>query len=126
MARRSQAVLGPLELEVMGVVWERGEVTVSEVLSRLRPRRKLHHNTIMTVMKRLAGKGFLEQYAGGGRAYGYRPRVSREEISRQYLELVRKRFFGGSIQRTIAAFVGSQRLSAAQVARVKRVIEELP
>lgn len=126
MAKPNAPLLGPLELEVMAVVWERGDVAVADVVEQLRPARRLHHNTVMTVMKRLAAKDLLEQYARDGRTHGYRPRVTREEVSRHYLDLVRKQFFGGSLRRTIAAFVGTERMGAATLTRLRKLLAEIP
>lgn len=63
-ARRRQAlaeVLGPLEADVMTIIWERGEVTVRDVHLELRDKRRIAYTTVMTTMTRLADKGFLKR-----------------------------------------------------------------
>jgi predicted transcriptional regulator len=111
----------------MQVVWELGDVTVADVVERSRPAR--HHNTIMTTMARLARKGFLTHYARDGRTYGYRPKVTREEVSRRYMELVAEQFFGGSVAATIAGFLGvasdGKTLSAKDAALLRRLAQKL-
>lgn len=54
---RSQ--LGPLEAEIMDVVWELGECSVREVKSRLP--QDLAYTTVMTTLVRLFAKGFLQR-----------------------------------------------------------------
>ena len=112
--------LGELELEVMKTVWGRSEVAVADVVEALRPR-KLHYNTVMTVMNRLARKGFLRRQARG-RAYAYQASVSREEVSRAYLGQVTRHFFGGSVSRTVAALLGSERPSAKGSVRLRELL----
>lgn len=51
--------LGPLEAEVMRLVWEKGEVQVEEVHQALLWDRKIAYTTVMTVMSRLSTKGVL-------------------------------------------------------------------
>lgn len=54
-------VLGPLENEIMEVVWEIGDVTVRDVHSSLEARRPIAYTTVMTTLGRLADKGFLRR-----------------------------------------------------------------
>jgi predicted transcriptional regulator len=54
-------VLGPLENEIMEVVWETGVVTVRDVHSTLEARRPIAYTTVMTTLGRLADKGFLRR-----------------------------------------------------------------
>lgn len=122
---RKLALLGPLELEVMKVVWELEDVAVSDVVARVQSPRKLHHNTVMTVMKRLADKGFLEQYSRDGRSNGYRPGVSREAVGQQYVDLVREQFFRGSTGDTIAAFLGKDKVTPKQLAKLQKLLGEV-
>lgn len=69
------AGLGPLEAEVMDLLWRaEGPVPVREVAAALNARRDgpLAYTTVMTVMSRLAGKGLLRR-SRSGRAYVYSP-----------------------------------------------------
>jgi predicted transcriptional regulator len=55
--------LGELEVEIMRVMWPRGEATVREVLEALNASRarQVAYTTVMTVMGRLAEKGLLRR-----------------------------------------------------------------
>lgn len=72
------ANLGPLEAQVMNVVWARGPMTVREVAGELEPITDSAYTTVMTLMSRLADKGLLSRKARG-RAFVYTPRVTREQ-----------------------------------------------
>jgi predicted transcriptional regulator len=74
--------LGELERTVMEVLWARvdagqGAATAREVGRALADDRDLAHTTVMTVLDRLAKKGFLQRERDG-RAWRYRPVASRE------------------------------------------------
>ncbi|HEX6969453.1 MAG TPA: BlaI/MecI/CopY family transcriptional regulator [Micromonosporaceae bacterium] len=70
--------LGPLESEVMNVLWDAAApLTVRETLDTL-DGRDLAYTTVMTVLDNLHRKGWVERKLDG-RAYRYRPRHSREE-----------------------------------------------
>jgi predicted transcriptional regulator len=75
MGRRKRgSVLGPLESEVMEVLWRANEaVPVRAVLAALNRRREspLAYTTVMTVLSRLAERGVARREADG-RGYAYR------------------------------------------------------
>jgi predicted transcriptional regulator len=69
--------LGELERAIMEVLWDTSEpLTVREVSNGL-PERNLAHTTVMTVLDRLAKKGFVRRNRDG-RAWRYRPAATRE------------------------------------------------
>jgi predicted transcriptional regulator len=71
--------LGELERTVMEVLWAREEPASARDVSRaLADERDLAHTTVMTVLDRLAKKGFLRRERDG-RAWLYRPVASRED-----------------------------------------------
>lgn len=71
--------LGPLEKEVMDIIWRNGEGNVREVVSQMQ--RKLAYTTVMTTLDRLYKKGLLQRDKAE-RAYVYSPILSREDWSR--------------------------------------------
>ena len=91
MAKRSEAgasdpqdyrsglhkIMGELEAEVMECVWELGSASVKDIHKCLLERREIAYTTVMTVMSRLANKGYLVSKPRG-RAYVYEPAAGRE------------------------------------------------
>lgn len=75
-----QLLLGPLEVEVMEVLWNGGERSVRDVADLLD--RKLAYTTVMTTLDRLFKKGLLDRQKSE-RAFLYSPRVSRQDWERQ-------------------------------------------
>lgn len=70
-----QEVLGPLEREVMDILWEADHpLSVRDVLDHLNGRRDtdLAYTTAMTTLSRLADKGLLRREKEG-RSYLYEP-----------------------------------------------------
>ena len=69
--------LGELERAIMDVLWEsRDPLTVRQVSGKL-TERDLAHTTVMTVLDRLAKKGFARRERDG-RAWRYRAAATRE------------------------------------------------
>jgi predicted transcriptional regulator len=85
--RRKQTVpkldelLGPLEAEVMEIIWLRQSALVSEVEEVLNTRRvsPLAYKTVLTICTRLSEKGLLS-HEKEGRAFRYYPTMSEPEF----------------------------------------------
>ncbi len=75
-----ETLLGPLEQDVMDVVWKLSDATVRDVHDELARARDIAYTTVMTTMTRLAGKGYLTRDTEG-LAHRYRPAVSRESYA---------------------------------------------
>jgi len=75
--------LGPLEREVMGLIWRRpkeaAEVSVRDI--HLAFEERLAYTTLMTTLDRLHKKGLLDRRRSG-RAFFYSPRFSPDEFER--------------------------------------------
>jgi predicted transcriptional regulator len=78
--RNATDALGPLETEVMDVVWADGESSVHGVIGKLG--RPLAYTTVMTTLDRLYKKGLLSRRKAE-RAFVYVPRLTRAEWEAQ-------------------------------------------
>lgn len=93
--RRAILDLAPLELGCLQALWPLGEASVRQVHAALQPVRSRAYTTIMTILDRLAQKGFVERRKRG-RAWVYRPLLSAEQARADAVEQVVLHFFGGS------------------------------
>jgi predicted transcriptional regulator len=71
----------------MGIIWDRGEVTVRDVYDQLRANRPIAYTTVMTTMSRLAEKGLLDRVEDQ-QAHRYSPLVTRERYARSTVKTV--------------------------------------
>ena len=78
--RDSSAELGPLEERLLEALWSRGSATVRELMEEVG--RDLAYTTVMTTLDRLFKKNLLSREAEG-RAFRYKPLVTREELHRE-------------------------------------------
>jgi len=74
--RSNPPALGPLEIAVMDILWDRGESNVHDVIERLG--RPLAYTTVMTTLDRLYKKGLLSRHKSE-RAFLYSTRQTRLE-----------------------------------------------
>lgn len=113
--RKMDQPLTPLELEIMQVLWESGARTVSEVQPKLKG--QLAYTTVQTMLNVLLRKKKVSRVQEG-RAFRYRPVMSRERATGNALNDLVKRVFGGSSEALLMAMVDTRQISAEELARV--------
>jgi predicted transcriptional regulator len=95
-------ILTRQELQIMKVVWRLGSATVREVCEQISQRKKTAYTTVLTLMGILEEKGALI-HRRTGRAFSYRPLISREQATRNQIRDLIERFFDGCPDKLIDA-----------------------
>ncbi|HRK73445.1 MAG TPA: BlaI/MecI/CopY family transcriptional regulator [Rhodothermales bacterium] len=113
--------LGTTEMEVLQIVWELGEATVGQVHECILRQRKTAYTTIMTTMKNLARKEYL-QYRTEGITYIYSAIRTPEEVRGGMLENLLDKVFKGSSVALVQTLVGHERLSESEKAEIRAMI----
>jgi predicted transcriptional regulator len=112
------------EAVVMDVLWQRHPQGADEVVAALTATSDWAEPTIKTLLNRLLNKGAIEA-ARDGRRYLYSPLLKREAWVAQQSEGLLQRLFGGRIAPLVAHFSERGKLSAADIAELKRLIGEM-
>ncbi len=121
--KKASATLTPLELDIMKVVWERGEVTVRGVYDALLEHRKIAYTTVMTMMNLLEGKGHLAKRRDEP-AFVYRATRSKRVVLRSMVREFLDRVFDGSAQPLLVHLVEDRKLSEDELDQLLRKIRE--
>ena len=115
--------MGSLERPIMEAVWGLGEASVSDVLAEI-PGGPAY-TTVKTVMERMEKKGLLVR-AKVGRAYAYRPALSRSELEAQASRRVVEGLLGSFGSAAVAQFARTVREEPERLAELRALLEELP
>jgi BlaI family transcriptional regulator, penicillinase repressor len=115
MSPAKQQTLTPLELEIMQVLWQSGPCTVADVQPKLKA--ELAYTTVQTMLNVLLRKKKVKRVQEG-RAFRYRPVVSRERATSSALSDLVQRMFGGSSEAMLMAMVDTRQITAEELARV--------
>jgi predicted transcriptional regulator len=110
------------ELEVMGVLWRKGEATVREVQSVLNGKSKRAYTTVATLLNRLREKGFVEAEERNF-AYVFRPLAQRDQVVRRKLDDMVDRVFGGNIAPLAAYIAENRKLNPEQIAALEEIVK---
>ncbi len=111
------------ELEIIKVVWEKGEATVDDVTEVLSKNRRRKYVTILTMMRILERKGFLTHRVDK-RTYVYSPTVSEEKAKASILRQLSKKLFDGSKEMLLVALLDSEKMCPEEISRIKQLVEE--
>ncbi|HEY9891693.1 MAG TPA: BlaI/MecI/CopY family transcriptional regulator [Candidatus Sericytochromatia bacterium] len=122
--RPKQLSLGPLETEILKIIWELGTVTVKDVHERILadPARELAYTSVTTVLRRLTQKGWLS-CEKQERAFSWKPLVSRQEAQVLQAHNQLNRFLAVSNPDVVAAFADS--LDTASLEQIEAIAQRL-
>lgn len=109
----------PRELDIIGVLWSHGPSTVAEVREALED--TLAHNTVLTMLKVMEGKGYVSR-SREGRADRYTAEVGRADAGESALERVTDSLFGGSPEELLLRLVDSG-LDAEAMRRMRDLLD---
>lgn len=108
------------ELDVMGVLWDRGASTVAEVREHLTD--DLAYTTVLTILRVLEEKGHVG-HEEEGRAYRYHALVAREEAGSSALRRMTRKLFGGSPEMLLTQLVADRSLSEDDLRRMRELLD---
>jgi BlaI family transcriptional regulator, penicillinase repressor len=121
--RPRSATLTPQELEIMKIVWQKGQASVRDVYETLLERRKIAYTTVMTMMRVLERKGYVKTRRES-RAYIYRPAHAERQVLRSMVREFVDRVFNGSARPLLAHLVEDRRLSRDEIEELERLVRE--
>jgi BlaI family penicillinase repressor len=113
--------LGRLELQIMNVVWKGGRATVRDVWEALARGRKPAYSTILTMMRKLEAKGYLEHEVQD-RTYVYWTTISRHDVRRSMLGDLLERVFEGSPALLLSSLVEQGRITELELREIRRLV----
>ena len=121
--KKGSSSLTPLELQIMQVLWKEGPSNVQHVQKNLPPDTDLAYNTVQTMLNILQRKGRVRRTLKG-RAYTYRPTVSKELALGQAVRDLVERMFGGSSEELVMSLIKSRQVDPARIADLSRRVAE--
>ena len=111
------------ELELMDVLWRRGEGTVQTVCDNLQ--RRLAYTTVMTTLRLLHSKKKVLKRIKRGRAHVYQPTVSRDEVSRSVIHDLQDVLFADRLPTLMLGLLENGTFSQQDVHALKSALQKV-
>jgi len=124
VARTKSRQLTEAEQRLMDILWTLERATVAEITEALPSNVDLAYNTVLTTMRILEEKGYVRHdKSKEGRAFIYRPVVSRDQATSSALHHLLGRFFGNSAEALVLNLLENETLNDKERRRIRQLLK---
>lgn len=109
------------ELELLTILWERGEATVRDVFEAVNERRPVVYTGVQKLMQIMLDKSLVERDATE-RAHVYRAAIAKEDTERRFMRELSDRFFAGSAAQLALRALEMEPASDEDLIEIRRLI----
>ena len=109
------------ELDVMSVLWRRGEATVAEVRDDLAD--DLAYPTVQTMLRVLEGKGYVG-HTVDGRAFRFHALVEQDAAADSALGRLVAKVYHGSRELLVSRLLADEDISPDELRRIKKLLQK--
>lgn len=111
------------ELELMLIIWEaQGPVSRVEIEEKMDKSREVVPSTILTLLSRLEGRGFVKKEKCGKINY-YAALIEKEPYLKETGKSMLRKMFGGSLSNFAAALYMGEEVSEEDIAQLQQFID---
>lgn len=115
--------LNPNEVEALRILWDLGPSKPAEIQKEFGW--SIENATLRSVLRSLVEKGLLVREKQG-KAFYYRPRVTRRSQLRRTIRRMAEVFAGGSTGNLVLELIRSEKLTAEELAELQRIASGKP
>src|SRR5438046_2029831 len=120
---RSTVRLGKVQLEIMQILWERGQATARAITEALSLSRPIAHSTVQTLLRKMEAKGAVTHDVED-RTFVYRPLSQQAEIRQTAARDLLTRVFNGSVYGLMAHLLQHEPISREELQRLRQLVEK--
>jgi predicted transcriptional regulator len=117
-------MLTDVELELMTILWRRGEGSVADVMEGLSSDRDLAYTSVSTILRILEQKAVLKTRKEG-RGHIYIPVLKKAEYESRAVRDVVERVFEGTPVAMVKQLLGSVDLKSEDLQELKKLIQQM-
>ena len=120
--KKDNKQLTKAELHLMNILWDKGKATVQQMQDLLE-NPKPAYTTTLTVMQILTKKGIVD-FDRVGKAYVYKPVLSRDEYIGGFMNDACSNVFGGSMRSFFSFFAKSEKISREELEEILKEMDK--
>jgi len=119
---KPSTTLTEAELRIMEVLWAKGPGSVQQVLDWLPAKPALAYNSVLTTVRILEKKGYVE-HAKDGRAHVYHPLLERKDATRSEIRHLVSRFFRDSHEDLVLNILEDRGLDSKELDQLRKLLQ---
>jgi BlaI family penicillinase repressor len=109
------------ELQLLGILWERGPATVREIFEEVNAGRPVVYTGVLKLLQIMAEKGLVLRDERE-RAHVYRAAISQVDTERRLLRELSERFFAGSAAQLALRALEMEKSSEEELEAIRKLI----
>lgn len=110
------------EEEIMHILWKLEKAFVKDVLHEIKED-KPHYNTLSTIIRNLADKGYVG-YTAYGKTHQYHPIVTKEAYRKGFMNTAISNYFNDSYKNVVSFFAKEEKISVEELKEIIELIEK--
>ncbi len=111
------------EERIMQVIWKLQKAFVKDIIDELEEEPKPPYNTISSIVRLLEKKGYIS-YKAYGKTYEYFPTITKEDYTKTTFSKMFSGYFDSSPASLLSFMVKEEKLSAADIAELRALIDK--
>ena len=112
------------ELEILSILWEKGNATVREVHEVVQKTKDVGYTTTLKLMQIMHEKGLVARNESA-KTHIYTPSFAREKAQEQYVGKMIRTLFSGSTSQLVLQALGKHKPTNQDLVDIKKLIEQL-
>src|SRR5271155_544377 len=109
------------ELELLGILWERGPATVRELFEAVNKKREVVYTGVLKLLQIMTEKGLVARDERE-RAHIYRAAISQADTEVRFLRELSERFFAGSATQLALRALEMETATDAELNMIRKLI----
>jgi predicted transcriptional regulator len=116
--------LTELQIAILRLLWDQGELTVAQIWEQLYADRKLAQTTIATLVARLQRRRILARRTKD-RQFVYRALVTEADVQHSMVSELTERLFAGDVTALVSHLLSERDMTPGDLARVRKMIKDI-
>jgi len=116
--------LTELQIAILRLLWDQGELTVAQIWEQLYAERKLAQTTIATIVARLQRRRILARRTKD-KQFVYRALVTEADVQHSMVSELTERLFAGDVTALVSHLLSDRDMTPGDLARVRKMIKDI-
>ncbi len=114
--------LGKVQLNIMRVLWEKGEATARDITDALNRDEPIAHSTVQTLLRKMEAKGAVAHHLRD-RTFVFRPLVKSEGVRKRFTRDIIDRLFEGSPGGLVSYLLNTEKITPEELEQIRQLVD---
>jgi predicted transcriptional regulator len=112
------------ELEILNILWEKGQATVKEVNEEINKTKESGYTTTLKLLQIMHEKGLVSRYPTG-KQHVYQAKIEEEKAQKDILNGFMQNLYRGNAMKMVMQILGNHNTTKDELEQLRQVINSL-